>query len=101
MIPGVYGYKIDGIVRNHILAFNYPTYNHGTGHPVKEVAHSIGTSISPKGERSNMPLKENAIYTIEPRIPIVNGCSVEEMILVTKEGGKPLCARQKELYLIK
>lgn len=53
-----------------------------------------------KTSKSNMMLQETGIYTIEPRIPIVNGCSVEEMILVTKDGGKPLCNRQEKIYLI-
>lgn len=101
MVPNIEGYKIDEIVRQYIIDNGYPTYNHGTGHPVKDVAHAIGTSLSPKGKRSSMLLQENAIYTVEPRIPIVNGCSVEEMIQVTKNGGVALCRRQKELYLLK
>ena len=68
------------------------------------MAHAIGTALAPKSpkktSKSNMLLQETGIYTIEPRIPIVNGCSVEEMILVTKEGGKSLCRRQEKLYLI-
>lgn len=102
--PGIEGNVIDNIVRGHIQKFNYPDYNHGTGHPVKEDAHAIGTSLSPKTKyysKANMCLQETGIYTIEPRIPITNGCSVEEMVLVTEDGGKTMCRRQKKLYLIK
>lgn len=104
MKPGVKGYEIDDIVRSHIQYKSYPDYNHGTGHPVKEIAHAMGTSISPKSEKSfksSMELKETGVYTIEPRIPIENGCSIEEMVLVTKNGGRPLCTRQEKLYLTK
>jgi len=102
--PGIEGYVIDEIVRGHIQKANYPDYNHGTGHPVKKDAHSIGTSLSPRTKhfsKANMCLQETGIYTIEPRIPITNGCSVEEMVLITKDGGKTMCKRQKKLYLIK
>ena len=100
--PSKKGYEIDEVVRNHITAKGYPNYNHATGHPVGELAHSPGTSISPKGyKRSSLFLQENGVYTIEPRIQIDNGGSIEEMVRVTKNGGATLCPPQKKLYLIK
>ncbi len=96
------GHEIDEIVRNHIVSNGYPNYNHATGHPVGETAHSPGTSISPKGhKRSSLFLQENGTYTIEPRIQIENGGSIEEMVRVTKNGGITLCPPQKKLYLIR
>ena len=90
------------MVRSVITESGYPDYNHATGHPVGETAHSPGTSLSPAGhKRSGMLLRENGVYTIEPRIQIENGGSIEEMIRVTKNGGEPLCTPQKFLYLIK
>ena len=100
--PSKKGYEVDEIVRNYIVSQGYPNYNHATGHPIGEEAHNPGTSISPKGhKRSSLLLKENGVYTIEPRIQIENGGSVEEMVLVTKNGGTPLCPPQKRLYLIR
>ncbi len=102
MLPGKKGFEIDEIVRNHITERGYPNYNHATGHPIGEHAHNPGTSISPRGyKRSEMPIRENGVYTIEPRIQIPNGGSVEEMVMVTKNGGISLCSPQKSLYLIK
>ena len=102
MKPNVKGFEIDKLVRDHILAAEYPNYNHATGHPVGELAHSPGTSISPKGyKKSALCLKENGTYTIEPRIQIKNGGSIEEMVQVTKNGGVTLCPPQKKLYLVK
>lgn len=99
--PDKKGYEIDEIVRNHIINSGYPDYNHSTGHPVGEVAHAPGTSLAPKGhKRSEFFLQEGGVYTIEPRIQINNGGSIEEMVLVTKSGGKTLCPPQKHLYLI-
>ncbi len=102
MKPGVKGYVIDKIVRGEILNNNYPDYPHATGHPVGKEVHGAGALISYKGgKRANLALIENGIYTLEPRINIKNGGSIEEMILVTNNGAKPLCNRQLELYLIK
>ena len=54
-----------------------------------------------KNKRANLNLVEDGIYTLEPRINIVNGGSIEEMIQVTKFGGVPLCDIQKELYIVR
>lgn len=100
--PSKRGFEIDKLVREYVLKQGYPNYNHATGHPIGEDAHSPGTSISPKGnKRSSLFLRENGVYTIEPRIQIENGGSVEEMVQVTKNGGIPLCSPQKKLYLIR
>lgn len=100
--PSKKGFEIDKIVRDYITNQGYPNYNHATGHPIGEEAHNPGTSISPKGnKRSSLLLKENGVYTIEPRIQIENGGSIEEMVQVTKSGGIPLCSPQKFLYILK
>ena len=100
--PGVKGYVVDTIVRQKITKAGYPDYNHATGHPVGRQVHDSGTIITLKGaKRSRIGLVENGIYTLEPRINIANGGSIEEMILVTKYGGIPLCDTQKVLYLVK
>lgn len=102
MRPGVKGYTIDNIVRKRILRHSYPDYNHATGHPVGLEVHDTGAVISLRSsKRANLPLVENGIYTLEPRVNISNGGSIEEMIMVTKFGGIPLCETQKEMYLVK
>ncbi len=101
MKSGIKGYEIDKVVRGKIMAENYPDYPHATGHPVGKEVHGAGALISYKsGKRAKLKLIENGIYTLEPRINIKNGGSIEEMILVTKDGAIPLCNRQTELYLI-
>ena len=101
MKQGIKAYKIDEIVRGKILKAGYPDYPHATGHPVGKRVHASGALISPKqSKRANLKLVENAVYTLEPRINIENGGSIEEMILITKNGAIPLCNIQKELYLI-
>ena len=98
--PGINAYKIDEVVRNKILE-KYPNYPHATGHSVGKSVHGGGALISAKGsKRTNLKLVENSIYTLEPRIAIKNGGSIEEMILVTKTGGKIIGKRQENLYII-
>jgi Xaa-Pro aminopeptidase len=100
--PNVKAYIVDKIVRQKILKAGYPDYLHATGHPVGREVHDIGAVISLKSsKRANLNLVENGVYTLEPRVNISNGGSIEEMILVTKYGGVPLCNVQNELYIIK
>lgn len=102
MKPGVKGYVIDSKLRDRIKAAGYPDYAHASGHPVGTRVHAIGTIIGDKLEpRSNISLVETGVYTLEPRIAISNGASIEEMIEVTKFGGIPVYNTQKELYIIK
>ncbi len=100
--PKVKGYTIDSIVREKIKSKGYPDYNHATGHSVGISVHDIGAVISTKAsKRANLELVEDGVYTLEPRISVVNGGSIEEMIQVTKFGGIPLSPLQKSIYLIK
>lgn len=100
--PGVKGYKIDKLVRDQIIKAGYPEYHHATGHSVGLEVHDMGAVISKKGnKKANIELVENGVYTLEPRINIANGGSIEEMIQVTKFGGVFLCEPQTKLYLVK
>lgn len=102
MRPGTKGYEIDKIVRGKIIKSGYPEYNHATGHPVGLEVHDIGAIISKKtNKRAMLELVENGIYTLEPRVNIANGGSIEEMIQVTTYGGVPLCLPQTKLYIVK
>lgn len=103
MKAGVKAYKVDNIVRGKILKSGFPDYNHATGHPVGRKVHDIGAIISLKTSKglSSLELIENGVYTLEPRVNIENGGSIEEMIMVTKYGGIPLTKLQDEIYIIK
>lgn len=99
--PGMYGYEIDTIVRGYLNDKGYPDYDHATGHAIGELAHNPGTIIANRKTGSSaMRIKENGTYTIEPRIPIENGVSVEEMVVFTAEKNYALCERQTKLILI-
>jgi len=104
MKPSKKGHQIDEIVRGYVLKSGYPSYNHGTGHPVGSLVHELGTTLAGKNKLRFTTMRKlalNGIYTVEPRIAIKNGGSIEEMVLVTEKGGEFLGSPQKKLYLIK
>jgi Xaa-Pro aminopeptidase len=105
--PGVMGCEMDDIARNYIVENGYEEYPHGLGHQVGRIAHDGGCGLFPRWERYGtipyMKLEESQVYTIEPRLPIKDYgvATVEEEVLVTKEGCRFISKPQKELYLIK
>lgn len=102
MKADVKAFTIDNLVRKQILKAGFPDYNHATGHAVGLNVHDSGAVITLKSsKRANLNLIENGIYTLEPRVNIANGGSIEEMVQVTKYGGVPLCDTQKKLYIVK
>ena len=102
MKQDVKGYVVDSKLRDIIYKKGYTLYSHASGHPVGTRVHAIGTIIGSRLEpRSKIPFTLGGVYTLEPRIPISNGVSIEEMIIVTKFGGIPAYKFQKDLYIIK
>lgn len=101
--PGIKGYVIDEVVRNYILNKGYPDYDHATGHAIGELAHNPGTILSSsKSKLANLDIQPNGVYTIEPRIPVHNGVSIEEMIVVYDDKpAQALCERQTKPILIR
>ena len=105
--PGKKGWEIDEIARSFIVENGYEEYPHGLGHQVGRVAHDGGALLGPRWERyGNIPyleIEENNIFTIEPRLPIKNFgiATIEEIIVVHKDGAEFLSNPQKEIYVVK
>jgi Xaa-Pro aminopeptidase len=105
--PGMTGLEVDTLVRKYITDKGFPEFPHATGHQVGRSAHDGAATLAPAWERYGeipfMKIEEGQVYTIEPRIP-VEGHGVatsEEIIVVTKDGGKFLSHPQKDLFYIK
>jgi|GEM_PF-1175337 len=99
--PGQQGWEADAVVRNWVLSEGFPDYDHSTGHAIGELAHNPGALLGLKGRGlAGLRVQPNAVYSMEPRIAIENGGSIEEMVLVTENGGVPLCAPQETLFLV-
>lgn len=104
--PGMEGWKVDDMVRSKIVEQGFDEYPHGLGHEIGRAAHD-GSGLFPKWERyGKQPynkVEEGQVYTLEPRITIpgYGVATLEEIVVVTKNGGKFLSNRQKELFYIR
>lgn len=105
--PGVRGCDMDEIARGYITSNGYPEYPHGLGHQVGRQVHDGGAGLFPEWERYGnapyLPLEEGQIFTIEPRLPVAGfGVStLEEEVVITKNGCEFISKPQKELILIR
>lgn len=105
--PGVKGVEMDDIARNYIVSQGYEEYPHGLGHQVGRQVHDGGAGLFPRWERYGntpyLPLEESQVFTIEPRL-MVKGygtSTLEEEVLIIKQGCKFLSKPQKKLMLIR
>lgn len=105
--PGVLGVEMDDIARNYITKNGYEEYPHGLGHQLGKSVHDGGAGLFPRWEKYGntpfMPLEEGQVFTIEPRLPVKGyGVStLEEEVVITKDGCEFITKPQKELILIK
>ena len=88
--------ELDMIVRGFVEDKGYGDFfRHGTGHGVGIAVHEA-PAVTVNGEGL---LEENMIITIEPGIyiPHVGGVRLEDMVLVTQDGGEVLTKLRKDL----
>ena len=105
--PGAVGYEVDNIARDFVKAAGYEEYQHALGHQLGRLAHDGGTLLGPKWERygdSPMGVVEvgNA-FTLEFYVTTEHygQVSLEEDILITRQGCEFLSKPQKDLICIK
>jgi Xaa-Pro aminopeptidase len=105
--PGARGLDIDTVARQYIVSQGYDEYPHALGHQVGRYAHDGGALLAPAWERYGnlpfIPLEKDQVFTIEPRIYIKDFgvATVEEMVVITRDGAEYLSQPQKELLLVK
>ena len=105
--PGVIGCDMDDIARNYITENGYDEYPHGLGHQLGKTVHDGVAGLFPRWERYGnapfLPLEEGQVFTIEPRLPVKGfGVStIEEEVVITKNGCEFLTPPQKDLILVK
>jgi Xaa-Pro aminopeptidase len=105
--PGLEGWTIDDVARSHITSLGYEEYPHALGHQIGRKAHDGAGLLCPKWERyGSLPfnkIEEGQVYTLEPRVTCEGHgiATVEEIIVITKDGCEYLSHPQTELYLIK
>lgn len=88
--------ELDMIVRGFVEEAGYGEFfRHGTGHGIGVAVHEFPAVTN----RSQGLLEESMIITVEPGIyiPHVGGVRLEDMVLVTENGGEVLTRLRKDL----
>ncbi|MCP4575190.1 MAG: aminopeptidase P family protein [Deltaproteobacteria bacterium] len=104
--PGAPGHEIDGYARNQLTKAGYPEFFHGLGHQIGQAIHDGGAIVGPLwpryGELGKIPLEEGNTFTAEFGVTLsgIGHVSLEEDVLVTKDGGQLLCRPQTDLVII-
>jgi Xaa-Pro aminopeptidase len=107
MKPGVEGRTIDAVARSIIVEAGYAEFPHALGHQVGRFAHDGTALLGPAWEKyAQKPfqkIEEGMVFTIEPRLTVPGRgvVTIEEMVVVTKDGAEWLGRPQKDIVLAK
>ncbi|MFC2133595.1 M24 family metallopeptidase [Bacteroidota bacterium] len=107
MKAGMPGHEIDAIARKTVVDAGYEEFPHGLGHQVGRFSHDGTALLGPTWEKyAQKPyqlLEEGMVFTIEPRLTVKDRgiATIEEMVVVKKDGADWLSHPQKEIILIK
>lgn len=96
---GMTGRELDAIVRDKIVSCGYGEYFvHGLGHGVGLEIHEMPNI----NKRGNTQLETGMIFTVEPGIyiPGKGGVRIEDTVVLTEDGAKPLNGVRKQLIEI-
>ena len=105
--PGIQGVEIDKIARDYIVSQGYEEFPHGLGHQVGRFAHDgtalLGPAWEKYAQKPFVPLEEDMVFTIEPRliVPDRGIVTIEEMVVLRKNGAEYLAEPQKDLLIIR
>ncbi|HPW17592.1 MAG TPA: Xaa-Pro peptidase family protein [Candidatus Aminicenantes bacterium] len=107
MRPGVQGLEIDAVARGIVTGAGYAEFPHALGHQVGRFAHDGTALLGPPWEKyARKPfqkLEAGMVFTIEPRLTVAGRgvVTIEEMVVVTRDGAEWLGRPQKELVLVR
>jgi len=106
MKPGVAGFEIDAVARSIIVGAGYAEFPHALGHQVGRFAHDGTALLGPQWEKyAQKPfqkLEEGMVFTIEPRLTVPGRgvATIEEMVVVTRDGAEWMGRPQRDIILI-
>jgi len=90
--PGIAGWEVDQLVRDHLKSRGFPEYAHALGHHLGRSVHDGGGVLGPRWERYGRApyeiVQEGSVYTLEPSIhlPAHGLVSLEEDVVVGAKG---------------
>ncbi len=96
--PGAGAKEVDEVCRRVIAAAGWAeAFEHGTGHGVGLDIHEAPT-VSPMGTASLSP---GVVVTVEPGVylPSVGGVRIEDTLVVTDDGNRPLTTFTKDVAI--
>jgi Xaa-Pro aminopeptidase len=105
--PGIQGWEVDFAARKIITDAGYEEFKHALGHQLGRNVHDSGCLLGPKWEKYGqsvmLEVEEGQVFTLELHVFVENHgfCSIEEDVIVTKDGCEFLSDRQLELNLLK
>ncbi len=104
--PGVQGFEVDTVARDFVQDQGYEEYQHALGHQIGQEAHDGGTLLGPLWDRYGSSPKgfveSGHVFTLELYVTTKDygQVSLEENIVVTKNGCRFLSTPQTELICI-
>jgi Xaa-Pro aminopeptidase len=105
--PGKQGHEIDKVARDAVTSAGFKEFPHGLGHQVGRYSHDGTALLGPAWEKyANKPfeiLEEGMVFTIEPRLTVKDRgiATIEEMVVITKDGADWLSHPQKKIIVIR
>jgi Xaa-Pro aminopeptidase len=106
LVPGIEGWRVDEVARNHITGAGYADFPHALGHQVGRKAHDGSTLLCPKWERyGNLPyskVEAGQVFTLEPRLTVLGHgvATIEEIVVVHEFETEFLSEPQEELWVV-
>jgi Xaa-Pro aminopeptidase len=97
--PGPTGREVDAVAREIIDAAGHGEhFGHGLGHGVGLEVHE-GPRLSKQGEDA---LRAGMVVTVEPGVyvPGAVGVRIEDLVIVTEDGGEVVSSLPKELRVV-
>lgn len=104
--PGITGFDVDKVARDHVVSEGYEEFMHATGHQVGTKTHDGGALLGPRWERygtlPDIKLEKNNVFTLELHVITENygGVSLEEMIVITDNGAEYMVPRQTDFLYV-
>ena len=104
--PGVAGRDVDRVAREVVTSAGYEEFPHALGHQVGRFAHDGAALLGPTwekyGGRPLVPVEEGMVFTLEPRLTVqgYGVATVEEMVVVTRDGAEFLSGPQTTLRVV-
>ena len=98
--------EVDKAARDVIVSKGYDEFPHGLGHQVGRFSHDRTALLGPAWEKyAKKPfekIEEWMVFTIEPRLTVPDRgvVTIENMVVITKNGAEYLSTPQEELILI-